>query len=121
MNCDANGDSAANVGINSYWTDPLSNHPEYFERSGTGVVKIATQLCQDYGATNVYAYNYDWRLDLYESGQGLDKFIQSVKAETGSDKVIPVTDSLGGITVNCYLDAHKQDHELARHLHQFRL
>ena len=114
MNCDKNGNSDPDVGINNYWTDSLSHHPEYFQKKGAGVVKIASQICKKVGAENVYAYNYDWRLDLYESGQGLADYIDVVRKNTDSDKVILVTDSLGGATVSCYLDAHKKDNVLKR-------
>lgn len=114
LNCDENGNSKPNIGINNYWTDSLANHPEYFEHSTSGVVKLAKTICMEVGADNVYAFNYDWRLDLVATGRKLGNYIDEIKEQTGHDKVIVVTDSLGGITVACYIDAHRTDNELER-------
>lgn len=112
-NCSPDG-GPNGIGVINAWTDPLSEHPEYFDYDN-GVTRIARELCDEAGAENVYAYNYDWRLDLYESGAvGLDHFIQAVRKQTGAEKIALVCDSLGGATVSCYLDAHKDDGVLDR-------
>lgn len=113
VNCSPDG-GPNELHILNNWTDPLSKHPEYFDYDN-GVTRIAKELCEENGYDNVYAYNYDWRLDLYDSGaNGLDAFIGQVRRQTGAEKVTLVADSLGGATVNCYLDAHKDDGVLDR-------
>lgn len=113
INCSPDG-GPNGVGVRNYWTTPLSEHPDYFDYDN-GVTRIAKELCLENGYDNVYAYNYDWRLGLYDSGaNGLDHFIHEVMRQTGAKKVTLVCDSLGGATVNCYLDAHKNDDVLDR-------
>lgn len=113
INCSPTGGPNGLHVINA-WNDPLSKHPEYFDYDN-GVTRIAKELCEENGYDNVYAYNYDWRLDLYDSGaNGLNTFIHKVLKKTGAEKVTLVADSLGGATVNCYLDAHKNDGVLDR-------
>lgn len=113
INCSPDG-GPNGLYVNNYWTDPLSRHPEYFDYDN-GVTRIAKELCEENGYDNVYAYNYDWRLDLYDSGAGgLNTFIHKILEQTGAEKVTLVADSLGGATVNCYLDAHKNDGVLER-------
>lgn len=113
INCSPDGGPNGLHVINA-WTDPLSKHPEYFDYDN-GVTRLAKELCEENGYDNVYAYNYDWRLDLYNSGaNGLNTFIHTIMKKTGAKKVTLVADSLGGATVNCYLDAHKNDGVLDR-------
>ena len=113
INCSPDG-GPNGIGVINDWVEPLSMHPEYFDYDN-GVTRIAKELCKEAGAENVYAFNYDWRLDLYESGAvGLHEFVQAVLERTGSTQISLVCDSLGGATVSCYIDAHKDENVLER-------
>ena len=113
INCDSEG-GANGVFLRNYWVEPLSEHPEYFDFDN-GVTRLAKELVNQTGGENIYAFNYDWRLDLYDSGaNGLNEFIHAVLRRTGAEQVILLCDSLGAATVNCYLEAHKFDGLLKR-------
>lgn len=51
----------------------------------------------------VYSFDYDWRLDLRDTADELDVFVDSVLAETGADQVNFVDHSLGGLLARHYV------------------
>ncbi|MGN0521955.1 MAG: esterase/lipase family protein [Eubacterium sp.] len=114
MNCDSDGNPPANEGINNYWTDSLANHKSYYKDATSNEPAIARQLCKSIGAKNVYLFNYDWRVDICETAEKLDDYIDIVKSNTGSKKVTLIGCSLGGSVLSAYIDAHKGDKELDR-------
>ena len=112
--CDENGNSLYDVGIISNWTDSMANHQDYLESRDSAEPAITRQICDQIGAKNVYAFNYDWRLDACENGEKLDKFIDNVKAQTGKSKVTLIGGSEGTVVISAYVDAHKNDNELEK-------
>ncbi len=58
------------------------------------------------GAENTYFFNYDWRLDPYKHASDLNDFIENVKKEKNSDKVILIPCSMGGVVTTTYLSEY---------------
>ncbi|MBI2334369.1 alpha/beta hydrolase, partial [Candidatus Daviesbacteria bacterium] len=61
--------------------------------------------------TDFYVFPYDWRKDLSGSAGLLDQKIQSIKSQTGSQKVDIVAHSMGGLVARNYIadPAHAQN------------
>lgn len=112
--CDENGNSVYDVGIKDVWNDSLANHTDYLTSSNRAEAAIARSVCEKIGAQNVYAFNYDWRLDAAENGEKLDAYIENVKKQTGKSKVTLVGGSEGTVVIAAYVDAHKNDNELEK-------
>ncbi|MBQ6930545.1 MAG: hypothetical protein IJN38_00275 [Clostridia bacterium] len=58
---------------------------------------------------NYFHFEYDWRLDPYESAAQLDAYIDEIIEVTGHDKVILNAFSEGGEISLAYLDAYGSD------------
>lgn len=111
--CDKDGNSLYNVGITNSWTDSLKNHPDYL----TGTVNepaICRQVAENIGANNVYAFNYDWRLDACETANKLADFVDQVKAETGKKQVTLVGSSEGTVILSAYIDRYGDRGDIRR-------
>lgn len=59
-------------------------------------------LHQNYDATGVYVFDYDWRVDLKEQTAELDQCIRDILAATDAEKVILIGHSLGGLICRAY-------------------
>ncbi len=106
VSCDENGNSVHDVKAPSF---PLSvnNYPEILENENDEDEQgIAKALAASLGGENVYYYNYDWRLDPFESAEGLHRYIENVKKEKNVQKVTLVPCSMGGVITNTYLYKH---------------
>lgn len=114
MGCDVNGNPKGNIGINSYWEDSLANHTEWLESKTNNEPAIYRQICDEIGAQNVYAFNYDWRLDACDNAKKLNTFINKVKATTGQSKVTLVGGSEGTVVCSAYIDAYKSKNDLKK-------
>lgn len=112
--CDKNGNPAADTGIVDFWTDSLANHIEFLQNGESSEPALWRAIADQVGANNVYAFNYDWRLDAAENGEKLDKYIDMVKQQTGKSKVTLIGGSEGTVVVSAYVDAHKNDNELEK-------
>lgn len=112
--CDENGDSKNDVGIIADWSDNLVNHQDYLESRDSAEPSITRQICDKIGAQNVYAFNYDYRLDAVENSEKLDAYIENVKQQTGKSKVTLIGGSEGTVVISAYVDAHKDDDELEK-------
>ncbi len=103
ISCDETGESRHSVSAVSF---PLSvnNYPEILEHKNEedeqGVTKA---IAGAVGAQNVYYFNYDWRLDPLKTADDLNSYIENVKKEKNSEKVILVPCSMGGVITNSYL------------------
>lgn len=56
-----------------------------------------------------YIFYYDWRLDPRTEADELNKYIEAVKAATGSDKVSISARCLGCNVIMCYIDKYGTD------------
>lgn len=112
--CDSNGNSIGNIGINSYWEDSLANHEGWLTCMTNNEPAIYRQVCDAYGAKNVYAFNYDWRLDAVDNADKLNKFIDMVKEKKKADKVILVGMSEGTVVASAYVDKYAKKNDLAK-------
>ena len=116
FNCDENGNAQKGQGIDGEWNDSLKNHPEYFELRNFSINSIAKQVRDIVGAKNVYAFNYDWRLDVFETAKKLRKLVVAVKKQTGAKKVTIVGMSLGGAVISAYMDAYKTKNDVEKYV-----
>lgn len=114
LNCDENGNVKKGQGIINYWTDSLANHTDYWQNAVSAEPAIARQICESIGAKNVYAFNYDWRVDICKTADDLNDYIQLVKMQTGVRKVTLVGSSLGGSVLSAYIDKYKGNNDLER-------
>lgn len=112
--CDKDGNPASDTGIAGYWTDSLANHKDYLESETSSEPALWKAITEQVGAQNVYAFNYDWRVDAAVTGEKLDEFIEIVKQQTGKSKVTLVGGSEGTVVISAYVDAHKNDNELEK-------
>ncbi|MGN1328621.1 MAG: fibronectin type III domain-containing protein [Eubacterium sp.] len=114
MACDEDGNPAPDTGIANYWTDSLANHKDFLDSEQSSEPAVWKSIADRVGAENVYAFNYDWRLDACENGEKLDSFIEGVKQQTGKSKVTIIGASEGTVVVSAYVDAHKNDNEVEK-------
>ncbi|MGN0534862.1 MAG: hypothetical protein ACI4IR_02555 [Eubacterium sp.] len=110
---DKNGNPMNNIGIKDYWTDSLANHPDYLEgvKNERGLCR---QIVDKIGTGNVFAFNYDWRLDACENAKKLNSFIEGVKSQTGKSKVTIICGSEGTVVTAAYIDAYKSKNDIKR-------
>lgn len=111
--CDEDGNSLYNVDITNYWTDSLKNHPGYLTGTANEPA-ICRQVAQNIGADNVYAFNYDWRLDACETADKLADFVDQVKAKTGKKQVTLIGSSEGTVILSAYIDLYGDRGDLRR-------
>ena len=89
-------------------------------RNGTGVSpeyreRMENDIHNDYGAwqghynLHNYEFWYDWRLDPLETADGLNTYIEGVKAATHHDKVILAAHCVGGAVVLAYIAKYGTD------------
>lgn len=116
LNCTKNGNAPAGQGINNYWLTPLSKHKDYWQNETNAEKGIARELCRINGAKNVYAFNYDWRLDVRQTAKSLRKEIVAIKKKTGAKKVALIGCSLGGAVMSAYMDAYKNKKDVSRYV-----
>ncbi|MBE6719206.1 MAG: hypothetical protein E7571_00940 [Ruminococcaceae bacterium] len=116
FNCTADGNAQKGQGIDCEWYDSIKNHPEYAELRNFSINSFAKQISGIIGAKNVYAFNYDWRLDVAETAKKLRKLVVAVKKQTGADKVTIVGMSLGGAVISAYMDAYKTKNDVAKYV-----
>ncbi|MGN1421042.1 MAG: fibronectin type III domain-containing protein [Eubacterium sp.] len=114
MACDKDGNPAPDTGIANYWTDSLANHKDFLDSEQSSEPAVWKAITERVGAENVYAFNYDWRIDACENGEKLDSFIEIVKQQTGKSKVTLIGGSEGTVVVSAYVDAHKNDNEIEK-------
>lgn len=114
LNCDENGDSIGNLGIDCYWTDSLAGHMDYLDSRQTAEPAVCKIICDQIGAENVWLFNYDFRMDVVADAEQLADFITEVKKQSGSKQVTLVSASLGTSVVSAYIDRYKTREDIAR-------
>ena len=116
FNCTADGNAQDGQGIKGEWYEPVSKHPEYLTLRNFSINSIARDICDMYGAKNVYAFNFDWRLDVYDTAKQLRKLVVAVKKQTGAKRVIIAGMSLGGAVISAYMDAYKTKNDVEKYV-----
>lgn len=105
MACNPDGTSKYDVSVPAY-PKSLSHYENFndWEKIGSlneyGILKNAVK---NYGAKNVYYYNYDWRLDPLTHADSIDALVKQAIRETGKSKVNLICCSMGGIETMAYL------------------
>lgn len=112
--CDEDGKPTNNSGIKNYYTDSMANHPDYISGEGSSEPAITHQIADKIGAKNVFAFNYDWRLDVCTTAKKLSTFVDEVKKQTGKSKVTIVGCSEGSAVLSAYIDAYKSKNDIKR-------
>ena len=116
FNLNKNGNPKAGQGVNNYWETPMSKHKDFYQNETVSERGLIRQLCKVHGAKNVYAFNYDWRVDARASAKQLNKMIKAVKKRTKAKKVALVGCSFGGAVLSAYMDAYKKQNDVKRYL-----
>lgn len=116
LNFNKNGNRKKGQGITTYWEEPLSKHRDYMTMRDFSIPVIARQVADIIGAKNVYAFNYDWRVDMCKTADDLRHFIEAVKKKTGAKKVSICALSLGGAVMSAYLDKYKTKNDVERYV-----
>ncbi len=116
INFTKNGNPQKGQGINTYWEEPLSKHKDYLTMRDFSIPVIARQVSKIIGSKNVYAFNYDWRVDMCKTAEGLNHFIKAVKKRTGAKKVSICALSLGGAVMSAYMDKYKKQNDVERYV-----
>lgn len=108
MACNKDGSSRYDVSVSEY---PLSlaNYPEYKEWGTVNEMGILQTACQNYGAENVYYFNYDWRIDPFINAEKINAMVEQAKQDSGKDKVNLVCCSMGGIEAVSYMYRYGSD------------
>lgn len=107
ISCDKYGNSKNEIKTATF-PKSVDNYPEVFEQSEDieDEMGIVQGLIEDVGGENVYFFNYDWRLDPMKHADELNSYIENVKKEKHSDKVILIPCSMGGVITNSYLSKY---------------
>ena len=116
FNLDSNGNAKEGQGVKNYWETPMSYHKDFWKDATNSEIGLIRQMCKVNGSKNVYAFNYDWRIDARESAAKLNAMIKSVKKRTGAKKVALVGCSFGGCVLSAYMDAYKKQNDVKRYL-----
>lgn len=108
--CDEEGNSIHNI---VYPTFPLSagHYPDEIlnSKENEDEMGIVKGLVSAMGGDSVWFFNYDWRLDPMQDAKDLKAFIDSVKTQSGADRVTLVPCSMGGAVVDAYLSLYGSD------------
>lgn len=109
---DLNGKSVENVKaiVRDY---PLSKYDENERGSFFGMMPMQA-FTEEIGEDNIYSYNFPPFCNTYDQAQGLHEFIQSVKQQTGAQKVNLVPISLGATIANAYFDLYADKGDVAK-------
>ena len=104
MSCDEEGNSKHNI-TTKLFPESVDNYPEDFNPDADNVSEgaVVVSMIKAVGAENTYFFNYDWRLDPFETAENLNEFIEKVKAEKKCSKVTLIPCSMGGVMTNTYL------------------
>lgn len=116
FNLDKNGNAKKGQGVDDYWTTPMSKHKSFWQDATISEKALIRQICKVNGSKNVYAFNYDWRIDSRQSAKQLNSMIKTIKKNTKAKKVALVGCSYGGAVLSSYMDAYKKQNDVKRYL-----
>ncbi len=100
--CNADGDSKYPTVTADLYPLSIDNY-DFDYANEVSEIEIAGAVAEEIGAENTFFYNHDWRLAPCENAVGLDAMIKAVKEKTGSDKVVLIPCSMGGVQTVAYL------------------
>ncbi len=106
--CNGDGDSKYDNVDTLYYPLSVDNY-ELDYSTDVPEVAIAGSAAKAIGSENTYFYNYDWRLDPLANADQLKEQIESAKEKAGSDKVILIPCSMGGVQTLAYLSKYGCD------------
>lgn len=99
---DENGYSVdPGVGIDRYFPESFDKYN--YELNEGSQDKFSLALAKEIRGDHVYIYTYDWRRSPMDIADELNDYIQSVKEQTGHDKVAINGQSMGSCMVQAYL------------------
>lgn len=73
--------------------------------------KLNDWLAQERGAENVFQFQYDFRMGVYDISSDLDKFVKDILEYTGAEKVDIFAMSYGGLICGTYLSRYCTQNE----------
>ena len=97
--------------INNIQTGDIIKDKEFLKYK----TDIFGSLIQDITANNyqenqnLFLFPYDWRLDLDETKNLLNKKIEDIKLQTGKSKVNIIAHSMGGLLTKAYLNSYGKE------------
>ena len=106
--CNADGDSKYPTVTADLYPLSVDNY-DFDYANEVSELEIAGAVAEKIGAENTFFYNHDWRLDPCANADGLQAMIDSVKDATGSDKVVLIPCSMGGVQTVAYLYEYGYD------------
>ena len=107
MSCDEEGNSKYNI-TTKLFPESVDNYPEHWklDEGQASEGAVVASMKKAVGAENTYFFNYDWRLDPYETAEKLNAYIEKVKSDKKCSKVTLVPCSMGGVMTNTYLSEY---------------
>lgn len=103
--CNPDGTSKYNVTTQQY-DKSMAEYTQDEVGGNDNEFGLLNRLSEIYGADHVYFYNYNWRLDPMDHARELHELIQTIKKETGHDKVTMASCSMGGAIAMAYLSQY---------------
>ncbi|NLP48562.1 MAG: hypothetical protein GX345_06420 [Clostridiales bacterium] len=92
---------------------PLSDYDEQ-ERDSFFRMMPMQAYTEEIGEDYIYAFNFPPFCNTYDQAENLHQFIQTVKAQTGAQKVNLVPVSLGATIANAYFDLYADKGDVAK-------
>ena len=108
MRCDKNGDSIYSLSTPTF-PESMADYPELYQDELKDEQGILNAACKEYGADNVFFFNYDWRLDPLEHADALNTLIEHIKDVKECDKVNLACCSMGGTVTMSYVYKYGSD------------
>lgn len=111
MACDKNGQPKYDTTVETY-EQSLAHYPAFLEElkhTNGRELGILKRAVEEYGAENVYYYNYDWRLDPFYHAERIAALIDTALRDSGKSQVNLACASMGGILTLAYLTKYGAD------------
>ena len=111
MACDKNGQPKYDTTVESY-DQSLAHYPDFvasLQGKSAAEMGILQRAVEEYGAENVYYYNYDWRLDPFYHAEKIAALIDTALHDSGQKQIDLACASMGGILTIAYLTKYGAD------------
>ena len=106
-----NPDGTSKYNVTHYPNDPKITNYSYLVKGEQGEVneKELCAACADkVGGENVFLFQYDFRMGVYDSATELNGYVKAVLEYTGAKKVNMFGISFGGFILGSYLSLYKE-------------